>query len=78
MRTLQIFATQQLWRQQVKAALGDGPLETDATSGFFYIPSCAGAPTGVPETVAGMVPIVWDSVGQQLYAYDGAWLVVGP
>lgn len=49
-------------------------LATNATTGFLYIPSCSGVPSGVPTTRAGAVPIVMDIVGSKLYAYRaGAW-----
>jgi hypothetical protein len=51
------------------AALG-----TTATDGFTYLPSCAGAPTGVPTAVTGMVPTVIDTTNSKLYCYiGGAW-----
>lgn len=49
-------------------------LATNATTGFLYIPSCSGVPSGVPVVRAGAVPIVMDIVGSKLYAYRaGAW-----
>lgn len=53
--------------------LGIGAVNTTATDGFPYIPSCAGTPTGVPTTIAGMVPMVYDSTNHKLYIYDGGW-----
>ena len=50
------------------AALG-----TTATTGFLYIPSCAGTPTGVPATETGTVALVYDTTNEKLYAYNGAW-----
>ena len=56
---------------------GKASLATTATDGFLYIPSCAGAPTGVPSTVTGMLPLVVDDTSNQLYFYDGAsWVAV--
>ncbi len=78
-RLLQIYATTQLWRQQVIAALGSASLATNATEGFFYVPACAGPPTGTPVAQAGLVPIVVDTVASKLYFYsDGAWRDAGP
>lgn len=49
-------------------------LATNATSGFLYIPTCAGLPTGVPTAVTGKVPIVADTTNNKLYVYlGGAW-----
>jgi hypothetical protein len=48
-------------------------LTTTATNGFLYIPTCAGAPTGVPVTQAGTVALVYDTTDHKLYIYDTAW-----
>jgi hypothetical protein len=73
--TLQVFAPQQVWRSQVLARLGDGSIATNATTGFFYIPSCAGVPTGVPAVQAGMIPMVVDSTDGTIYYYvNGSWM----
>lgn len=50
-------------------------LTTNATTGFLYIPSSAGAPTGTPVTdTVGTVPIQYDTTNNRLYAYrGGAW-----
>lgn len=50
---------------------GQVALSTTATNGFLYIPSCAGLPTGTPATITGMVPIVFDTANDNLYAYNG-------
>jgi hypothetical protein len=51
-----------------------GALATNATDGFLYVPSCAGAPSGVPTSQTGMIPVVYDSTNFVLYAYaGGAW-----
>jgi hypothetical protein len=51
-------------------------LATDATDGFLYVPTCAGAPTGAPTAYTGKVALVFDTTNNRLYAYDGAWLAV--
>ena len=62
------------WRRQVARRLGGVSLDVAATTGFLYVPSCAGPPVGTPEPIAGMVPIVVDSVAGQPYVYVlGAW-----
>ena len=49
-------------------------LATTATAGFLHIPSCAGAPTGVPTLYTGAVPMVFDTTDSKLYIYTGgAW-----
>ena len=53
--------------------IGTAALNTTATDGFLYIPTCAGAPTGVPTSKTGRVPMVYDSTNNKLYIYNGAW-----
>jgi hypothetical protein len=54
--------------------VGNSALPTNATSGFLYIDSCAGAPTGIPASSTGTIPLVFDSTNSILYAYyGGAW-----
>jgi len=48
-----------------------GALATTAVDGFTYIPSCAGAPTGVPTAQTGMVPLVYDSTNNVFYVRSG-------
>lgn len=48
-------------------------LATTATSGFLIIPTCAGAPTGVPVLSAGQAALVYDSSGTQLFVYAAGW-----
>lgn len=78
---LQIYAIQKIWRQQIVARIGasDGvELATDATTGFLYIPSCPGTPTGTPEAQGDLVPMVVDSTNNRLLFYSGgAWRAVG-
>jgi hypothetical protein len=54
--------------------VSNAALATNATGGFLYIPTCAGAPSGTPTSYTGRVPIVFDSTNNQLYIYDGSWL----
>jgi hypothetical protein len=41
--------------------MGTAALATTATDGFFYAPSCAGVPTGVPTSYTGRSPIIVDT-----------------
>jgi hypothetical protein len=54
--------------------VGTGALATNATDGFLYIPTCAGAPTGTPTAKTGRVPIVFNTTDNKLHVYDGGWL----
>lgn len=71
------FATNGTARGSITATgswvLGTAALATTATDGFAYIPSCAGTPTGTPTAITGLVPLVYDSTNNILYAYSGAW-----
>lgn len=53
--------------------MGTGALSTSATNGFVYVAASAGAPTGVPTSYTGRVPITVDSTNCQIYFYCGAW-----
>jgi len=52
--------------------IGNAALATNATNGFFYAPSSAGSPSGVPTAYTGRVPIEIDTTNGRLYAYYGA------
>jgi hypothetical protein len=54
--------------------IGGAAVATNATDGFPYMPTCAGAPTGVPSAFAGRAPFVFDSTNNFLYFYvGGSW-----
>ncbi len=46
---------------------------TNATDGFLYLPSCAGAPSGVPTVYGAGIPLVIDSSDNLPYFYNGSW-----
>jgi hypothetical protein len=49
-------------------------LPTNATDGFLYTPSGAGAPTGTPTARTGVVPMYFDTTNSKFWAYiGGAW-----
>lgn len=67
------------WRRTVAERLGQPSLATTATTGFLYIPTCAGVPTGMPEVQPGMMPLVANSLTGVVYRHDGvSWAAVGP
>jgi hypothetical protein len=53
--------------------VGTAALATTATDGFLYIPSCAGAPTGVPTAYSGRTPMIYDTTTNRFYIYNGGW-----
>ena len=55
-------------------AFGSAALATSATVGYVMIPSCAGAPTGVPADIpTGQVALHYDTTNNKLYVYSGSW-----
>jgi hypothetical protein len=59
------------------SVIGKASLATNAVDGFWYVPSCAGAPTGTPTTQSGTIPMVADSTNNKLYIYSGgAWVAL--
>jgi len=45
-------------------------LPANATTGFLYIPTCAGPPTGLPNSRTGTVPLVFDTTNDTLCLYS--------
>jgi len=53
-------------------------LTTNATNGFLYISTMAGAPTGTPTLYTGRVPMVFNTASNLLYFYNGSsWVATG-
>lgn len=47
---------------------------TTMTEGFSFIPSGAGAPTGLPTNEnTGVTPLYYDEANNRLYAYNSGW-----
>lgn len=66
-------------RLVVNASLigGSAALATTATDRFWYVPACAGIPTGVPTAFTGTIPMVADSTNNKLYIYSGgSWVAL--
>jgi hypothetical protein len=53
--------------------VGNAALATAATDGFLYLPTCPGAPTGVPSAKTGTTATIYDTTDDKLYVYNGAW-----
>ena len=53
--------------------LGQGVLPTNATTGHAYMPTSAGAPTGIPTVRSGYAAFVFDTTNNKLWIYNGAW-----
>jgi hypothetical protein len=53
--------------------IGKAALATTATSGFLYISTGAGPPTGVPTAFSGTAPLYFDTTNNKLYVYNGGW-----
>jgi hypothetical protein len=61
--------------KNLSTVIGDGSSTTTRTNKFLYVPTFGGVPTGVPAVeLAGTVPLGYDTVGDQLYFYNGAWV----
>lgn len=58
-------------------AIGEPSQALAATTGFCWLPTCAGTPTGVPASPpVGMAAFVYDTTGKKLWMYDqvsAAW-----
>lgn len=54
--------------------VGLGALSTTGTSGFLYIPTMPGMPTGTPKALTGRAPMIIDSTDNSFYFYSsGSW-----
>jgi len=54
--------------------MGDATTEaaTTTTTGFFYLPTVNGAPTGVPAAYTGAVAALFDRSTNRIYVRNGA------
>jgi hypothetical protein len=48
-------------------------LAVSAATGFLYLPTCAGAPTGTPEDNSGSAATVYDTANEKIWFYHGSW-----
>lgn len=53
--------------------LGNTALSTGATSGFTWMPSMSGTPSGTPTSYTGSVAMVYDTSANKLWVYNGSW-----
>jgi len=53
--------------------INTGAISSAATTGFLYIPTCAGTATGTPTTYTGLAPLIFDTTHNNLGVYNGAW-----
>lgn len=59
----------------IDVAVNVGGLATTATKGFLFIPSSAGAMTGVPaNTYTNCVAIQYDRTNNKLEVYNAGWV----
>ncbi len=69
-----INAGQYLGNPAGVVSFGSASLATTDTVGWLTIPSCAGAPTGVPANVpTGQVGFTYDRTNNKVYVYNGGW-----
>jgi hypothetical protein len=60
-------------------AINNAVLLTSTTTGFLYLPTCAGPPIGTPTTLTGGAPAIVDTANNKLYFYSsGVWRDAGP
>ena len=63
--------------QSIEIQLGAGGISgTTATKGYFFLPTVAGSPTGIPANVpAGFVAACYDSTDSKIAIFNGtSWV----
>lgn len=71
---LQTYATQNLWRTQVRDRLGASSLSASAQTGFTSIPLVNGVPTATPTLGAGLAAFCVSVTDYRLYWFvGGSW-----
>jgi hypothetical protein len=63
----------QLIDNKGNVVINTNSVSSAATDGFLYLTTCASAPTGTPTTYAGRSALLFDTVNNKLWAYNGAW-----
>lgn len=63
--------------KNLNVVVGTAAIATTATGGFLTIPTCAGAPSGVPATTfTNAAPMIYDTTNHKWWVYDApatAW-----
>jgi hypothetical protein len=49
------------------------PIAANATTGFLYIPTTQGPPSGVPIFEGSTIPMVYDPNTNKMWVYNGGW-----
>ena len=62
-----------IWASGGDIVCNTAALATNATTGFLYIPTSAGVPTGTPASFTGTVALEYDTTNDDLYVYNGSW-----
>lgn len=58
--------------------IGGAALATNATNGFLYVPTSAGAPTGTPTSITGTAALEFDTTNRKLKIYGSGWETINP
>lgn len=59
--------------EENNVGLSAGAVATNATDNFAHMTTCGGTPTGVPTTLTGLSPFIFDTTNNQFYIYNSGW-----